>query len=151
LGDPWTFDATLQGWSVRDHSANITTLPTASAGVASFASLPFSMSGEYSDFALAFAPDVSMAGLTLHARIRRVSGGFVGAQLYAFGGVWLGSAFTSLNSANFVDLALVIDATAKAGFDPTKISRIGLKVSTGSNTANTFSATSIEIDQVTVQ
>ncbi len=136
---------------MRDHSANITTPATASAGAVSFAGIPFSMPSEYIDFAVPFAADVSLAGLTLHARIRRVSGGFVGAQLYAYGGAWLGSTFTSLSSAEFVDVALVIDPAAKAGFDSTKVSRIGIKLNTGSNATNTFSATTVEIDQVTVE
>jgi hypothetical protein len=151
LGDPWTFDSSLQGWGVRDHSGNITTTPTASGGAASFAGVPFTMASEYLDFALPFSANVSLAGLTLHARIRRVSGAFVGAQLYAYGGAWLGSTFTSLNSADFVDIPLAIDSTAKAGFDPTKVSRIGIKLSTGSNASNTFGATTLELDSVTVE
>ena len=151
FGDPWTFDSSLQGWSVRDHSATITTVPTAAAGVVSFGGLPFSAASQYTDFALPFAADVSLAGLTLHARMRRVSGGFVGAQLYAYGGAWSGSAFTSLNSDQFIDIPLVVSASTVAGFDATKVSRIGIKLNTGSNAANTFSTTTVELDQVIIE
>lgn len=151
FGDPWTFDSSLQNWAVRDHSANITTMPTIAGGVASFAGMPFSMASEYSDFALSFGSDANLAGLKLHAKIRRVSGGFIGAQVYAYGGAWLGSAFTSLNSASFMDVVLDVPAAASAGFDPTKVSRIGIKLNTGSNASNTFSATTIEIDEVTLE
>ncbi len=150
LGDPWTFDSSLQGWAVRDHSANITTLPTATGGVASFVGLPFSMASEYSDFALSFGSDANLSGLTLHAKIRRVSGGFVGAQVYAYGGAWSGGTFTSLNSASFQDVTLIVPS-AGGGFDPTQVSRIGIKLNTGSNASNAFSATTIEVDEVTIE
>ncbi len=146
---PWNFDAGVQGWAVRDHSATITTMPTASAGVVAFTAVPFSAASQYTDFALSFSPTADLTGHTLHAKVRRVSGGFIGAQLYAYGGAWVGSAFTSLTSATFVDLALPV--TASSGFDPSKITRIGLKFNTGATTTNKFSNTTLELDSVTIQ
>jgi len=141
----------LEGWAVRDHSANITTMPTAAGGVVTFAAVPFSMPSEYSDFAFAFGADANLSGVTLRAKIRRVSGGFIGAQLYAYGDAWLGSPFTSLNSDAFQDVVLSVPASASAGFDPTKVTRIGIKLNTGSNANNTFSATTIEVDEVAIE
>ena len=146
---PWTFDAGLEGWAVRDHSATISTLPAVAAGVVTFTSVPFSAAGQYIDFALSFSSSVDLTGRVLHAEAQRVSGGFVGVQLYAYGGAWVGSAFTSLNSAKFIDVALPI--TAQSGFDPQQVTRIGLKFDTGANASNTFSATTLELDSVTIQ
>ncbi len=146
---PWTFDSSAQGWAVRDHSSTISTMPTVTAGVVTFTGLPFSGASQYTDFAFSFSPTADLTGHTLHAKLRRVSGGFIGVQVYAYGGAWVGSAFASLTSATFIDVALPI--TASSGFTPAKITRIGIKFNTGSSTTNKFSDTTLEVDSVTIE
>jgi hypothetical protein len=146
---PWTFDAGMQGWVVHDHSATITTMPTVAAGVVTFTGMPFTGASQFTDFALTLSPTADLTGRTLHAKLRRVSGGFVGVQVYAYGGAWVGSPFASLTSATFIDIALPI--VASSGFTPEKITRVGIKFNTGSGTGNKFADTTVEIDSVSIE
>jgi len=147
---PWLFDGDADGWEVRDHSPGLSPAFASDAGLIRFADVAFTETKEFLDFAYVFPSPADLSGLTLRARLRRASGGFVGVQLYVYGGAWASGGFVTLSSLGFSDVSLVIDDIANADFTKTEVSRIGLKVSTGSNDSNTFGPTSLEIDEVSL-
>ena len=146
----WTFDQGVDGWAVRDQSPELSVALTPASGAVRLVDVPFSAAKQFVDVAYTFAKAADLRGHTLRATLQRTAGGFVGAQLYAYGGAWAGASFESLTSGNVTVVTLAIDSVTDGGFTPDKITRIGFKLGTGSNTANTFSATSVELTEVSV-
>jgi hypothetical protein len=146
----WTFDAGADGWVIREQSAELQTTLAEVAGALQLVEVPFSATKQFVDLAYEFAAPADLSGRTLRATIQRTSGGFVGAQLYVYGGQWVSPGFESLGSGDAIEVSLVLDSVTDAGFTGSSVARIGIKLSTGSNESNTFGATSIELSEVTI-
>ncbi len=154
-GDPgqirtWTFDAGADGWEIREQSSELQTSLTEIAGALQLVDVPFATTKQFVDLAYAFDAPADLSGRTLRATIQRTSGGFVGAQLYVYGGQWVSPGFESLSSGDAIEVSLALDSVTDAGFTAGNVARIGIKLSTGSNESNTFGATSVELSEVTL-
>jgi hypothetical protein len=147
----WAFDQGVEGWAVRDQSPELTVALTAAAGAVRLADIPFSATKQFVDVAFTFDSPADLRGRTLKATVQRTAGGFVGAQLYVYGGAWASPGFDSLSSGNVIELSLSVDALAAMGVTPASVSRIGLKLGTGSNTANTIGPTTVELAEVSLE
>lgn len=147
----WSFDQGAEGWAVREQSPELTATLTPSAGAVQLVSVPFSAAKQFVDVAFTFPASVDLRGRTLRATVRRSAGQFIGVQLYVYGGAWASPGFESLSSGNETMLTVSLDALAAMGVTPASVSRVGLKFGTGSNTANTFGATTVEITEVALE
>lgn len=146
----WSFDKDSEGWTVRDQSPKLAASLAQGSGAVELVNVPFSTTKQFVDVAYTFPAAADLRGKTLRATLQRTAGGFVGVQLYVYGGSWESPGFESLTSGDVTVVALAIDALSNAGFTPDHVSRIGMKLGTGSNTSNAFAATSIEITEVTL-
>jgi hypothetical protein len=175
----YTFDTGTQGWRFSDFNGPPTTnlavvVPPGSAPPA----LAFDAAGgdpspgalkvtarftdfdQYVDPIVAFPPPgIDLAGKTLRARVRVVSGAFVGAvQFHASSGpsfVYAGSFYDASNFplGTWVEVALDLGAVTEPGFDASQIVQIGAQIFSGfSGGGGTFTPagdTVFEIDTVT--
>jgi hypothetical protein len=147
----WSFDQGVEGWAVRDQSPELSVMLTPVAGAVRLSDVPFSAAKQFVDVAFTFPDDADLRGRTLRAVVQRVSGGFVGAQLYAYGGAWGSPGFQSLTSGSVTTLTVSLDALAAMGVTPGSVARVGVKLQTGSNAANEFGPTTIELTEVAIE
>jgi hypothetical protein len=153
LEDPlqtWSFEKDSEGWTVRDQSPELSASLAQGSGAVELVNVPFSTTKQFVDVAYTFPAAADLRGKILRATLQRTAGGFVGVQLYVYGGSWESPGFESLTSGDVTIVTLAIDALTNAGFTPEHVSRIGMKLGTGSNAANAFAATSVEITEVTL-
>ncbi len=146
----WTFDQGADGWTVRDQSPGLSAALAPAPGALRLVNVPFSAAKQFVDVAYTFAAPADLRGRTLRATLQRTAGGFVGVQLYVYGGAWAGAGFETLTSGDVKVVTLALDSLKDSGFTPANVARIGFKLGTGSNAANTFSATSLELMEVSV-
>ena len=143
----WTFDSGADGWTIREQSPELGVALVEAAGALQLDGVPFSVTKQFVDLAFELEPPADLRGRTLRATVQRTAGGFVGAQLYVYGGQWVSPGFESLSSGDVTVLSLPLDQVSDAGFTAASI---GIKLSTGSNEANVFGATSLELTEVTL-
>ncbi len=174
----YTFDAGTQGWGLSDFDGSTFTnlavrVPAggtaatlawnAAAGDPSPGALSvavgFSAFDQYVDTVVNLPqPGINLAGTTLHARVRRVSGSFEGVQLYAntgasfiFGGAFFNGADFPIGT--WVPVTLDLGAVAEPGFNASQVVQIGVQAYSGfSANGGTFvntGATVFEVDTVT--
>ena len=146
----WSFRQDAEGWVVREQSSGFAVSLTPAAGAVRLSDVPFSAAKQFVDVAYTFPSPADLRGRTLRATLQRISGGFVGVQLYVYGGAWDSLGFDSLNSDKPTVVSLSIDALTASGLTPDHVSRIGFKLGTGSNATNTFAATTVELTEVTL-
>ncbi len=146
----WSFETDSEGWALRDQSKELAASLTQKSGALELLGVPFSTTKQFVDVAYSFPAAADLRGRTLRATLQRISGGFVGVQLYVYAGAWVSPGFESLSSGDVTVLTLAVDALAAAGFTPERASRIGLKLGTGSNASNALALSSIEIMEVTL-
>jgi hypothetical protein len=151
IAQSWTFEQGVEGWEVREQSPELTATLVPATGAVRVVDVPFSAAKQFVDVAFTFPDDVDLSGRTLRAVVQRVSGGFVGAQLYVYGGAWGSPGFESLTSGKATTLTVSLDALTAMGVTPGSIARVGVKLQTGSNTANTFGPTTVEITEVAIE
>jgi hypothetical protein len=147
----WSFEQGVEGWAVRDQSPELTVMLTPAASAVRLNDVPFSAAKQFVDVAFTFPDDVDLSGRTLRAVVQRVSGEFVGAQLYAYGGAWGSPGFQSLTSGAVTTLTVPLDALAAMGVTPGSIARVGVKFQTCSNAAIKFGLTTIEVTDVAIE
>ena len=98
--------------------------------------LAFTDRNQYAGASTNLYPGFNLTGKTLHARIRLLSGSFVGGdvQLYAVSGPpYVVTATPSLDAASltagaWVPLTLVLDNTTAVGFETSKVVEIGVDI-----------------------
>lgn len=147
----WAFEQGADGWTVRDQSPELATALVPAGGAVRLTDIPFTAPKQFVDVAFTFASPADLRGRTLRATVQRTAGEFVGAQLYVYGGAWGSPGFESLSSGNVTVLSVSVDALAAMGVTPASVSRIGLKLGTGSNAANTFGPTTVELAEVSLE
>lgn len=147
----WAFEQGADGWTVRDQSPELETVLVPASGTVRLTDIPFTAPKQFVDVAFTFASPADLRGRSLRATVQRTAGEFVGAQLYVYGGAWGSPGFESLSSGNVTVLSVSIDALAAMGVTPASVSRIGLKLGTGSNATNTFGPTTVELAEVSLE
>ncbi|HVY29292.1 MAG TPA: hypothetical protein VHB79_22185 [Polyangiaceae bacterium] len=146
----WTFDSGASDWMIRDQSPELAAKLSETAGAVELLDVPFSTVKQFVDLAYTFSPAANLSGRTLHVALERTAGGFVGVQVYAYGGAWGSPSFDSLGSSGPVMLSVPLDELAAKGVNPAAVTRIGLKIGTGSNANGTFGTSSIRVTEVTI-
>lgn len=146
----WTFDTGTSDWEIRDQSPELSATLTASAGALQLVDVPFSEVKQFVDVAYTFSPAADLSGRTLHVTLARTAGSFVGVQVYAYGSAWGSPSFESLGTGSEVMLSVPVDELASKGVDATKVTRIGLKLGTGSNANGTFGKSSVQVTEVSI-
>lgn len=146
----WTFDSGASDWTIRDQSPELAAKLTATAGAIELVDVPFSAVKQFVDLAYTFSPPADLSGRTLRVTIERTAGAFVGVQVYAYGSAWGSPSFDSLGSGGPVVLSVALDDLVAKGVTPAQVTRIGLKIGTGSNANGTFGTSSIRVSEVTL-
>lgn len=146
----WTFDNGASNWTIRDQSPELSAKLSETAGAIELLDVPFSAVKQFVDLAYTFSPPADLSGHTLHVALERTAGAFVGVQVYAYGGAWGSPSFDSLGSGGPVMLSVPIDELVAKGVTPAQVSRIGLKLGTGSNANGMFGTSSIRVTEVTI-
>lgn len=160
----FTFDTDAQGWGlntfVDTSSTNLAATPppgvipprfgfTPSAGDPSPGSLALGVTysdfNQYADVITNLFPPVNLSGLTVHARVRLVSGAFIkgGFQLhvstgstFVFAGSFLNAA--ALSSGAWVPIDLDLTTVTDPAFDASQVNQVGVQFFSGAPDGGPF-------------
>lgn len=146
----WTFDSGAMQWLIRDQSPELSAKLTTSPGAIDLVDVPFTAVKQFVDLACTLSPPADLSGRTLHVAIERTAGAFVGVQVYAYGGAWGSPSFDSLGAGGPVMLNVPLDDLVAKGVNPAMVTRIGLKIGTGSNANGSYGTSSIRVTEVTI-